>query len=142
MRKLAFVLVAACSGSPRPAPAPAPLPEMQPTTATPAVVQPAPTQMPAHPIAKDTYHGVVVEDRYRWLEQDTPEVKAWADAIDQKTRAQLGAIPEAAKLHDEVAAIMNAPITEYWGFKVAGGKLFGMRRPPGKEQPQLIVMSD
>ncbi|HTL37703.1 MAG TPA: alpha/beta fold hydrolase [Kofleriaceae bacterium] len=143
MRKLAVVLLVACSSSPKPFPdMPPPRPEPQPLPSDPIKQPPLPTAPPAHPVATDTYHGIVVEDRYRWLEDNTDEVKAWADAIDKKTRAQLDAIPDKAQLQTELTAIMNAKITEYWGFQASGGKLFGMRRPPGKEQPELIVLDD
>jgi prolyl oligopeptidase len=142
MRKLAVLGVfVACGGSPKPAPVPEP---RQPRAIPEHIVDvPVSTRVPKHPVATDTYHGIVVEDHYRWLEDnEAPEVKAWGDAIDKKTRAQLSAVPEAAKLKEELTAILNAQITEYWGFEVAGGKLFGMRRPPGKEQGQLIVLDD
>src|SRR5881392_1049199 len=115
MRKLGLVVLVACSG-PVGSPAPRPTKAPQPLPSDPIGERPrpsAPTQ-PAHPIATDTYHGVVVEDRYRWLEDNNnPEVKAWGDALDKKTRAQLDAAPEAAKLKAELTEIMNAPITEY-----------------------------
>ncbi|HSD88878.1 MAG TPA: alpha/beta fold hydrolase [Kofleriaceae bacterium] len=142
MRTLALAFLVACSSSPRPFPdLPPPRPELAAEPAPPAP-PPAKPPAPAHPVAKDTYHGVVVEDPYRWLEGSTPDVKQWANAIDAKTRAQLDAIPDMPKLKTELEALMNAQITEYWGFKASGGKLFGFRRPPGKEQPQLIMLAD
>ncbi|RYE74760.1 MAG: S9 family peptidase, partial [Myxococcales bacterium] len=39
-------------------------------------------------------HGVRVEDPYRWLEDEkSPEVRAWMDAQDAFTRAQLAQLP-------------------------------------------------
>jgi prolyl oligopeptidase len=145
MRMLAVVgvLIACGGGGPKPAPEPQP---RQPR-AIPERIADVPVatevRVPKHPIATDTYHGIVVEDRYRWLEDnEAPEVKAWADALDKKSRKQLDAIPDKAQLQAELSAIMNAKITEYWGFQSSGGNLFAMRRPPGAEQPQLIVLDD
>jgi prolyl oligopeptidase len=43
---------------------------------------------------KETIHGVVVNDLYRWLEdQNSPETRAWIDAQNACTRSVLSAIP-------------------------------------------------
>src|SRR5690348_16180692 len=104
MRKLAVVgVLVACSSSPKPAPVPAheePLPSDP--IGGPKELPAPPPATPAHPVATDTYHGIVVEDRYRWLEDNnSAEVKAWADAIDKHTRAKLEAIPDKAQLQAE-----------------------------------------
>jgi hypothetical protein len=49
---------------------------------------------PNHP-ARDEYHGVVVMDQYRWLEDgDDPAVKAWTHAQNRRTRDHLDAIDD------------------------------------------------
>jgi prolyl oligopeptidase len=143
MRKVVFaMMVVACSSAPKPAPEPA-RKQPPPLPSDPIDEPQMPAAAPAHPVAKDTYHGVVVEDPYRWLENNNDaDVKAWGDAIDKHTRAKLAAISEIDALRSELTAIMNAPITEYWGFKVAGNTMFGMRRPPGKEHPELVALAD
>src|SRR5438552_11647566 len=51
----------------------------------------------------DTYQGVRVTDPYRWLERwDDPEVKAWTDAQNAYTHAQLDALPFMAALRARV----------------------------------------
>jgi prolyl oligopeptidase len=43
---------------------------------------------------KDTIHGTVVSDPYRWLEdQNSAETRAWIDAENACTQAALGALP-------------------------------------------------
>ena len=89
-----------------------PGPEIAPVTAPPkasadgALVSPVAPPAPrfAYPETrrddvKDTIHGVVVEDPYRWLEDGkSPEVKAWAKAQDDFTRKELAALPGRDKL--------------------------------------------
>ena len=43
---------------------------------------------------KEVLHGVELADPYRWLEdQQSPETRAWIDAQNAYTQAQLGAVP-------------------------------------------------
>ncbi len=91
---------------------------------------------------RDTYHGVVVEDRYQWLEGETPEVKAWSDGQNVWARAKLDAIPDRAAIRTEVAAIIDAPRTTHFALQAAGGKVFALRKSPKKEQPELVVITD
>ncbi|MEP6863278.1 MAG: alpha/beta fold hydrolase [Deltaproteobacteria bacterium] len=147
---LAPALVLACGSSPHPEPAAPPTPPeirvpSEPPPATPAQTPVAKKDGPplaAVRMVKDTIHGVIVEDPYRWLEQDTPEVKAWSDAQDAYARAKLDKLPEKPQLAAELDKILKAPVTAYGDFKVGGTKLFARRREPNDEQPKLIVMSD
>src|SRR5947209_20581017 len=53
-------------------------------------------QTPKKPIT-DEYQGVKVEDDYQWLEKDDdPEVKAWSDAQNKRTRAYIDKLPDRA----------------------------------------------
>lgn len=143
---LALALSSACGSSQPPAPAPAPpppavhVPSDPPTpVAQPKKDGPAPA---AIQIVKDTYHRVTVEDSYRWLEDDSPETKTWTDAHDAYARGILDKLPDTAPFHAELEKILNAPITIYDDFDVGGSKLFAIRRPPSKEQGELIVLAD
>jgi prolyl oligopeptidase len=43
---------------------------------------------------KETIHGTVVSDPYRWLEdQDSPETRAWIDAQNACTQSVLSGLP-------------------------------------------------
>ena len=54
----------------------------------------------------DTYHGVRVEDPYRWLEDDnSPETAAWVEAENKVTFAYLDAIPYRRAMSERVRAL-------------------------------------
>ena len=57
----------------------------------------------------ETLHGVVVEDPYRWLEDDhDPEVLEWVDAQNEVTFDHLRSLPERDALRDR--------LTELWDY--------------------------
>jgi len=144
---LPVVLLAAACGSARPAPAPAPIAE-PPPTGSPATrpAEPPPPEAPRPPVAErrvvtETYHGVTVEDPYRWLEDDgSAEVKAWSDGQNTYTRSILDKLPGLDTVRAELRAIIAAPLVRYFSLKPAGGKLFALRKQPDHEQPELVVM--
>jgi prolyl oligopeptidase len=56
----------------------------------------------------DTYHGVKVEDVYRWLEDDnSPETKAWVTAQNAVTGKYLSAIPERDAIRERLKNLWN-----------------------------------
>ena len=58
----------------------------------------------------DTYHGVVVADPYRWLEDaDSPETAAWAKAQNALTFSYLEAIPEREAIRARMTQLWNYP---------------------------------
>ena len=97
---------------------------------------------PAYPPARaipvvDDYHGVPVVDPYRWLEDDhSPETKAWTEAQNALTRAQLdGAARDA----------IVARLTELYNYPRVGvpvarsGRYFFARNSGLQNQPVLFV---
>ncbi|MDX2115391.1 MAG: prolyl oligopeptidase family serine peptidase [Planctomycetota bacterium] len=59
---------------------------------------------------KDTYHGTVVEDPYRWLEDDvrnSSDVREWVDAQNKVTFAFLESIPERKAIEDRLTKLWN-----------------------------------
>lgn len=123
-----LALVLACGGTPPP--------HAQSTTA-----KAGPPVAAVRPV-KDTYHGVTVEDPYRWLEEDSAETKAWSSAQNAYARAWLDKLPDKATFAAELDHILNAPVTTYREFRAAGGKLFALRKQPKQEQADLVVMPD
>ncbi len=56
----------------------------------------------------DNYHGTVVADPYRWLEDDnSAETKAWVEAQNKVTFDYLKTIPEREKLKERLTEIWN-----------------------------------
>lgn len=142
-------VLAACGSSAPPPPAPPAKPIIH-VPSDPEPVKPAPVA--AHhkdgpPLAridvvKDTYHGVVVEDPYRWLESNSDESTAWSDAHDAYARKVVEALPDYAIFKDELTKLLNAPVTTYDHLKTANGKLFAERRLPGEDFASLVVTTD
>jgi len=147
-RSVLIALALSACGSPQPPPEPAPPPPAAvhvPSDPLP-VAQPAPKHdgpaAAAIHVVVDTYHGVTVEDPYRWLEDDSPETKAWSEAQNAFARGVVDKLPDTAAFHAELEKILDAPVTYYGNFRAGGTKLFATRKPPGKQQPELIVMTD
>lgn len=102
----------------------------------------------AHPLTArrpvvDTYHGVTVEDPYRWLENVAdPEVDTWIRAQNAHTRAILDAWPGREALRARVTELMMSGSVAYGGVQAAGGRLFAVKRQPPLEQLLLVSLAD
>ncbi|BAY61063.1 peptidase S9 prolyl oligopeptidase [Calothrix brevissima NIES-22] len=56
----------------------------------------------------DNYHGTIVADPYRWLENpDSPETRAWIEAQNQLTFAYLNQIPAQEKIRQRLTKLWN-----------------------------------
>src|SRR5690242_10432808 len=120
MSRLAVLLaVLACASPgpksvpPAPPPAAAAAP-VEPAAATPPILAPDPApETPARTVT-ETFHGVTVEDPYRWLEDNaSPEVQAWTAAQDRRARRFLAALPEHDALTRQVQALLTAKVTRW-----------------------------
>jgi prolyl oligopeptidase len=114
------------------------------SSSTPPGAPAAPTAPPvaARRPVTDTYHGVAIEDPYRWLEADEPEVAAWSDGQNAYARGVLDRLPQLPAVRDRLTAIFRAEIVGHGGFRVGGSRLFALRHKPPREQPELVVMDD
>jgi prolyl oligopeptidase len=95
---------------------------------------------PQRPVA-DTYQGVKVTDNYRWLEDGAnPEVKAWTNAENQRSRAMLDGLA----MHDVIQQFLKqldaARSPSFYDLKLAGGILFAMNFEPRQQQPMLVTL--
>jgi prolyl oligopeptidase len=71
-----------------------------------------PNAYPAPPTSDqvDDYHGVLVPDPYRPLEDaDAPATRAWIDAQNELTEAVLGAVPARRAIRSRLARLWNVP---------------------------------
>ncbi|WP_312474256.1 prolyl oligopeptidase family serine peptidase [Neobacillus sp.] len=60
--------------------------------------------------AVDNFHGVLVPDPYRWLEDsNSPESKQWTDEQNEKTKQYLNAFPERQKIKETLISLSNYP---------------------------------
>ncbi|HEY0703214.1 MAG TPA: prolyl oligopeptidase family serine peptidase [Candidatus Acidoferrales bacterium] len=81
---------------------------------------------------KETIHGVVVNDPYRWLEdQDAPETRAWIAAQNACTQSVLNALPGREAIAKRLGELLKVDMI---GLPVArGGKYFYAKRLAGQD---------
>ncbi len=97
-------------------------------------------QPPATRIAvvRDTLHGVVFEDPYRWLEdKDSPETRAWVRAQMAYTRGQLDQVPGLEQVKEAVGRY--ASLDSRSAPTVRGGRLFFTARRADQQQGVLMM---
>ena len=86
----------------------------------------------------ETLHEIPVPDPYRWLEDaNSSETKAWVEAQNAVSGAYLKAIPERAKIVEELTEIWS--YERYAGVERAGGKVFYYRNDGLQNQSVLYV---
>jgi prolyl oligopeptidase len=79
-----------------------------------------------------------VADPYRWLEDgDDPEVVAWAEAQNARTRAVLDALPARPALRAQLERLLRAPIAG--APRLAGDRVFALERGGARDQAVLAV---
>ena len=95
---------------------------------------------PKRPVT-DTYHGVAVVDDYRWLEDgDDPEVHAWSEAQNARTRAFLDHLPSVDAIRRRLTKLLKTESVSYRSLKAGGRTLFAMKEERPKQQPFLVAM--
>jgi prolyl oligopeptidase len=135
---LAITSPSSCAEPPRPSVPPV-------TTATPP--SRAPAEEGRRPLTRtsetvETLHGVAVTDPYRWLEDGaSPEVKAWTDDQNARTRRYLDAIEGRGRLEKEITSALEvgfvaAPQARR-GERVA--RYFHLKREGAQNQPRLYA---
>ena len=87
----------------------------------------------------ETIHGIEVPDPYRWLEEDSPEVKTWVAAQNRHTRRVLDGLHQRAAIRDRLLPLLRATTT--WSPQVAGDRVFTVDRGGDRDQAVLCVRS-
>ncbi|MGA8673807.1 MAG: prolyl oligopeptidase family serine peptidase [Candidatus Acidiferrales bacterium] len=99
---------------------------------------------------KETIHGTVVSDPYRWLEdQNSPETRAWIDAENACTQSVLGPLPgqdAIAKQLEELIKVdtINLPTERggkyFYSRRAAGADLFVLYMRRGAHGPEEVLV--
>ena len=85
----------------------------------------------------EVLHGVEVADPHRWLESDDPEVTAWCDAQNLRTRAVLDALPSRERWHARLTELLRAG--QSGAPSVRGDVVFSVDRWGDHDQAVLVV---
>jgi prolyl oligopeptidase len=94
-------------------------------------------------VVTDTYHGVVVSDPYRWLENpDSKQVREWSAAQDERTRQYLDALPQRGPIYDQLLRQISATSSSYHGLHAVGGQIFALYEEPPKQQAMVAVLTN
>src|SRR5436305_13549999 len=102
--------------------------------------EPAPGT-PKKPVSTE-YQGITVEDPYQWLEQDDdPQVKAWSDAQNQRTRKYLDNLPDRAVIEKQLTEWYAMSSPSYSSLVSRSGILFAMKFQPPKQQQLLVTVA-
>lgn len=93
---------------------------------------------PQKPVS-DNYHGTVVVDPYRWMEDmKSPEFQSWLRTQADYAKARLAEIPGRAALRERLGQLSDSGEST-GGYELVAGKLFYLKRAPGQNQSRLWV---
>jgi prolyl oligopeptidase len=93
---------------------------------------------PKKPVS-ESYHGQIVVDDYRWLEDPTdPKVKDWVSEQNEFSRSYLDNIPFRDALSSRVKELYSKTSAIYSGLKFKGDFIFFVKWVPTKQQPFLV----
>jgi len=90
----------------------------------------------------DEYHGIPVEDPYRWLEDaKDPAVRAWTDAQNNLMRAALDAVPQRPAFYERLKKILSEASASYYAIQARPGQIFVIKKQPPLQQPLLVTLT-
>ena len=88
----------------------------------------------------DDYHGTLVHDPYRWLEDASdPQVLSWSESHNQRTRRILDQLPVLEAIKSRLEVLWDFP--KYLGINKAGGKYF-LARNDGLQNQVVLYKQD
>ena len=89
---------------------------------------------------QDDYHGRVVKDRYRWLEDtESEETAAWVAAQNKVTGAYLRSIPERATMQTRLQQLWNY---ERYGLPSHRGETYFYTHNDGLQNQSVLYKAD
>jgi prolyl oligopeptidase len=95
-----------------------------------------------HKPVTDEYHGIPVEDPYRWLEDaKDPAVREWTEAQNNLMRETLDNVPQRAAFYDQLKKIYGGASPDYFSIQSRTGRLFAIKKQPPLQQPLLITLT-
>jgi prolyl oligopeptidase len=98
-------------------------------------------ETPIQPVT-DEYHGIPVQDPYRWLENTgDPQVRDWTEAQNRLVRETLDAIPERSAFNEQLKKIYGEASPEYLLLQIRPGRIFAIKRQPPLQQPLLVTLT-
>ena len=103
-------------------------------------MHPVPTIVTRFGDQVDVYHGEVVADPYRWLEDTNgPETRDWIERQNERTEAFLAAIPARSAIRSRLSELWDYP---RFGVPFErGGRWFQNRNSGLQDQSVLYVMA-
>jgi prolyl oligopeptidase len=98
-------------------------------------------ETPRNPVT-DEYHGIPVEDPYRWLEDSRgPAVHEWTAAQTHLMRETLDAVPQRPAFYEQFKKLYSEASSEYYSLQARPGRLFAMKKQPPLQQPMLVMLA-
>jgi prolyl oligopeptidase len=87
----------------------------------------------------DDYHGTLVADPYRWLEEYSDDTNRWIDENEAFTRGYLDAIPERAAIKARLERLWNY---ERFGLPRKAGDRYVLSRNDGLQNQNVLYVAD
>jgi prolyl oligopeptidase len=98
-------------------------------------------ETPRRPVT-DEYHGIQVEDPYRWLEDAKDlAVREWTETQNRLVRETLEAVPQRSTFYEQLKRIYGEAAPEYYSLQVRPGRIFAIKKQPPLQQPLLVTLS-
>lgn len=91
--------------------------------------------------ATTTYHGEVVTEDYRWLEDSSQRTKEWTAAQDARARAYLDSLAFHEPIRKRVEEVLKVDSTTYARPTLGGSTYFALKTQPPLQQPLLVTLA-
>ncbi len=90
----------------------------------------------------DDYHGIKVEDPYRWLEDSqAAAVRTWTESQNRLMRETLDAVPQRPAFYEQLKKIYGEASPEYFALQIRAGRIFAIKKQPPLQQPLLVALT-